>query len=71
MILSDEMEFEISSDQRTGKPVACRVIRLEPGSVSFEVCLVLFLILLRFCLSTVPRCALNFLFLDFHLSFYW
>lgn len=71
VILSDEMEFEISSDQRTGKQIACRVIRLEPGSVSFEVCLVLFLILLMFCLSAVPRCALNFSFLDFHLSFYW
>lgn len=35
---SDEMEFEISSDQRTGKPIACRVVRLEAGSVSFEVC---------------------------------
>lgn len=32
------MEFEISSDQRTGKPIACRVMRLEAGSVSFEVC---------------------------------
>lgn len=32
------MEFEISSDQRTGKPIACRVVRLEAGSVSFEVC---------------------------------
>lgn len=35
---TDEMEFEISSDQRTGKPIACRVVRLEAGSVSFEVC---------------------------------
>lgn len=32
------MEFEITSDQRTGKPIACRVVRLEAGSVSFEVC---------------------------------
>ena len=36
--LSDEMEFEVTSDQRTGKPIACRVVRLEAGSVSFEVC---------------------------------
>ena len=35
---SDEMEFEVTSDQRTGKPIACRVVRLEAGSVSFEVC---------------------------------
>lgn len=32
------MEFEVTSDQRTGKPIACRVVRLEAGSVSFEVC---------------------------------
>lgn len=35
--IGDEMEFEISSDQRTGKPIACRVVRLEAGSVSFEI----------------------------------
>jgi len=35
---ADEMEFEVTSDQRTGKPIACRVVRLEAGSVSFEVC---------------------------------
>ena len=39
---SDEMEFEISADQRTGKPIACRVVRLEAGSVSFEVCSLIF-----------------------------
>lgn len=38
VIFLDEMEFEITSDQRTGKPIACRVVRLEAGSVSFEVC---------------------------------
>lgn len=35
--VGDEMEFEIVSDQRTGKPIACHVIRLEAGSVSFEI----------------------------------
>lgn len=35
---TDEMEFEVTSDQRTGKPIACHVVRLEAGSVSFEVC---------------------------------
>lgn len=37
LCIGDEMEFEISSDQRTGKPIACRVVRLEAGSVSFEI----------------------------------
>lgn len=35
--VGDEMEFEVTSDQRTGKPIACRVVRLEAGSVSFEI----------------------------------
>lgn len=35
--VGDELEFEVTSDQRTGKPIACRVVRLEAGSVSFEI----------------------------------
>lgn len=37
LCVGDEMEFEITSDQRTGKPIACHVVRLEAGSVSFEI----------------------------------
>ena len=33
----DPVEFEITSDSRTGKPIACRILKLEPGSVTFEV----------------------------------
>ncbi|XP_028402725.1 cold shock domain-containing protein E1-like [Dendronephthya gigantea] len=33
----DNVEFEVSSDTRTGKPIACRVLKLEPGTVTFEV----------------------------------
>lgn len=33
----DPVEFEVTSDSRTGKPIASRVLRLEPGSVKFEV----------------------------------
>ncbi|XP_078582675.1 cold shock domain-containing protein E1-like isoform X42 [Branchiostoma floridae x Branchiostoma japonicum] len=33
----DEVEFEMSLDQRTGKPIACRVLKLQSGSVTFEV----------------------------------
>ena len=34
------MEFEVTSDSRTGKPIACRVLKMEPGSVTFEVSIV-------------------------------
>ena len=34
---ADEMEFEVTSDQRSGKPIACQLSRLSPGTVSFEV----------------------------------
>lgn len=43
---TDEMEFEVTSDQRTGKPIACRVVRLEAGSVSFEVCFYIYISLM-------------------------
>ena len=35
--ISDEMEFEVTSDQRTGKPIACHLVKLDGGTVSFEV----------------------------------
>lgn len=35
--IGDSVEFEVTSDSRTGKPIASRVLRLEPGSVKFEV----------------------------------
>ena len=33
---SDEMEFEVGTDTRTGKLIARRVVRLPTGTVSFE-----------------------------------
>ncbi len=36
-VIADSVEFEVTSDSRTGKPIACRVLKLEPGSVTFEV----------------------------------
>ena len=36
-ILIDEVEFEVSMDTRTGKPVAVHVVRLQKGTVVFEV----------------------------------
>ncbi|XP_046857099.1 cold shock domain-containing protein E1-like isoform X1 [Xenia sp. Carnegie-2017] len=34
--LGDCVEFEVTSDSRKGKPIACRVVKLEQGSVTFE-----------------------------------
>ena len=31
------MEFEVTCDQRSGKPIACQLNRLPAGTVSFEV----------------------------------
>ena len=33
---SDEMDFEVGTDTRTGKLIARRVVRLPTGTVSFE-----------------------------------
>ncbi|CAB3989658.1 cold shock domain-containing E1-like [Paramuricea clavata] len=33
----DSVEFDVTSDSRTGKPIACRILKLEHGSVTFEV----------------------------------
>lgn len=33
---TDAVEFQMSFDRRTGKPIAVSVIKLEHGSVSFE-----------------------------------
>ena len=33
---SDEVEFEVGTDTRTGKLIARRVVRLPTGTVSFE-----------------------------------
>lgn len=35
--VNDEVEFEVSMDSRTGKPVAIQVIRLQKGTVMFEI----------------------------------
>lgn len=35
--VGDEVEFEVSMDSRTGKPVAIQVIRLQKGTVMFEI----------------------------------
>jgi len=35
--VNDEVEFEVSLDNRTGKPVAIQVIRLQKGTVMFEI----------------------------------
>lgn len=37
LAVGDEMEFEVTSDQRSGKPIACQLNRLAPGTVSFEI----------------------------------
>ena len=34
---SDPVEFQMSFDRRTGKPIAVSVIKMEKGSVSYEV----------------------------------
>lgn len=34
---SDEVEFDVSMDTRTGKPVAVQVVKLKKGTVVFEV----------------------------------
>ena len=34
---SDPVEFQMSFDRRTGKPIAVSVIKLERGTVSFEI----------------------------------
>jgi hypothetical protein len=36
-ICVDSVEFDVTSDSRTGKPIACRILKLEHGSVTFEV----------------------------------
>ena len=36
-LFEDEMEFDVSSDQRNGKPIACNLTKLQSGTVSFEV----------------------------------
>ena len=36
VFISDEMEFEVGTDTRTGKLIARRVVRLPTGTVSFE-----------------------------------
>lgn len=35
--VGDEVEFEVTSDQRSGKLIACNLRRLSPGSISFEI----------------------------------
>uniref|UniRef100_H2Z8A0 CSD domain-containing protein n=1 Tax=Ciona savignyi TaxID=51511 RepID=H2Z8A0_CIOSA len=35
--INDEIEFEVSMDTRTGKPVAVQVVKLQKGTVVFEV----------------------------------
>nr|XP_002127595.1 cold shock domain-containing protein E1-like [Ciona intestinalis] len=35
--INDEIEFEVSMDTRTGKPVAVQVVKLQKGTVAFEV----------------------------------
>ncbi|XP_077993064.1 cold shock domain-containing protein E1-like isoform X2 [Glandiceps talaboti] len=37
MKIGDEVEFESTLDRRTGKPIACHIVKLRPGSVSGEI----------------------------------
>ena len=37
MKIGDPVEFQMSFDRKTGKPIAIAVVPMEPGSVSFEV----------------------------------
>lgn len=37
ILLLDEVEFDVSMDTRTGKPVAVQVVKLKKGTVVFEV----------------------------------
>ena len=37
MKIGDPVEFQMSFDRKTGKPIAIAVLPMEPGSVSFEV----------------------------------
>ncbi|XP_071942892.1 cold shock domain-containing protein E1-like isoform X2 [Antedon mediterranea] len=37
LTLGDAVEFETSVDRRTGKPVACKIIKLKNGSISTEI----------------------------------
>ncbi|XP_032238045.2 cold shock domain-containing protein E1 isoform X2 [Nematostella vectensis] len=36
--IGDEVEFGVSCDQRSKKPVAVNIVLLTPGTVSFEIC---------------------------------
>lgn len=36
--LADSVEFQMSYDRRTGKPVAVSVLKLEAGTAAFELC---------------------------------
>jgi cold shock CspA family protein len=35
--IGDPVEFQMSFDRKTGKPIACSIVKLEPGTASFEV----------------------------------
>jgi len=35
--ISDPVEFQMSFDRRTGKPIAVSVVKMDPGTVSFEI----------------------------------
>ncbi len=37
LLLSDPVEFQMSFDRKTGKPIACSVVKLDAGTVSFEI----------------------------------
>nr|XP_006811185.1 PREDICTED: cold shock domain-containing protein E1-like [Saccoglossus kowalevskii] len=37
MNIGDEVEFDTSVDRRTGKPIACHIVKLRQGSVSAEI----------------------------------
>ncbi len=37
MKIGDPVEFQMSFDRKTGKPIAIAVVQMDPGSVSFEV----------------------------------
>ncbi|XP_070535883.1 cold shock domain-containing protein E1-like [Ptychodera flava] len=36
MKIGDEVEFESTLDRRTGKPIACHIVKLRPGTVAGE-----------------------------------
>ena len=37
LFIADPVEFQMSFDRKTGKPIAISIIKLEPGAVTFEI----------------------------------